>query len=59
MSFMLVLAAAGIDAIGTAFIANSTHKDGEPWRKAILAGWITATIGLAIAIALIALGVPN
>jgi hypothetical protein len=52
MSFTLVVGAAALDAIGTAWFAISMHGEGRRWRTAIPIAWITATIAVAIGYAL-------
>jgi hypothetical protein len=48
MSSTLVVGAAALDTIFTAWFAISMHKEGQPWRKAIPIAWIVATIAVAI-----------
>jgi hypothetical protein len=52
MSATLVLGAAGLDTIFTAWFAISMHKDGRPWRIAIPIAFAVATIAIAIGFAL-------
>ena len=52
MNSTVVVGAAALDTVFTAWFAISMHGEGSPWRKAIPIAWIVSTVAIAIGYAL-------